>query len=82
MSPNDHRRTFSSDLKRFFTALAVLPISVYPLTPVTSTTLAIAAHLLPHCCCRLRIWLSSSTVQGLRLTAAPHRHLLLTPGPM
>ena len=28
MSPNDHRRTFSSDMKRFFTALGVLPISV------------------------------------------------------
>lgn len=75
MSPNDHRRTFSSDMKRFFTALGVLPISVYPSPPVASTTLEIAAHLLPHCCCRLRIWLSSSAVQGLRLTAAPHRHL-------
>ena len=75
MSPNDNRRTFSSDLKRFFTALAVLPFSNYPSPPVASTTLAIAAHWLPHCCCRLRIRWSSSGVQGLRLTAAPHRHL-------
>lgn len=75
MSPNDNRRTFSSDMKRFFTSLGVLPISVYPSPPVASTTLEIAAHLLPHCCCRLRISLSSSGVQGLRLTAAPRRHL-------